>query len=179
MLSSSVLPCDYLWVPYHSACWWHHSNLFVYLSLSLPPNYPHPSQTTSVPFPAPHWPEACFLKMCHCPKRKRLQEIWKWHLPDCRLRRKCRWLQTLCCEGSVLRFQVNGQTVWVSSRGGCEVRVVPQWRPLGVTHAAYWLDLSHSCYRRFISILVNRLTFQNKTVTNGKSCDFFGFLCII
>ena len=45
---------------------------------------------------------------------------------------------------------------------------------LGITRVAYWLDLSHSCYCRFIFILVNELTFQNKTVTSPVTffCSF-------
>lgn len=37
---------------------------------------------------------------------------------------------------------------------------------LGITRVAYWLNLSHSCYCRFIFILVKKLTFQNQIVTN-------------
>lgn len=45
---------------------------------------------------------------------------------------------------------------------------------LGITRVAYWLDLSHSCYCRYIFILVNELTFQNKTVTSPVTffCSF-------
>lgn len=50
---------------------------------------------------------------------------------------------------------------------------------LGVTCAASWLSLSPSCYCRFIFILVNKITFHNKIVTNWKSCHSFGSLCIV
>lgn len=59
-------------------------------------------------------------------KRKKLKETQKWCIMDWRLRRKCSWLQTPCCEGSFMRFRAKGQVVQ-DSLGGWEVPAAPHW----------------------------------------------------
>lgn len=129
-------PVNDLWVPYRRPCWRCPFQSLPFPASTAAPQPPKPtSHNFGISFPAQHWPDECFLEICHYPKRKRLQEIWKWYLTDCRLRRKCSWLQTPCLEGSIVKFQVKGQTVWVS-----QPRRV--WGPCGTSVTA---NGCHTC----------------------------------
>lgn len=163
-------------VPYLCAFWWcPFSSLHLSESIGTTPN---PSQSTSASCSVlARWVFSWALALKR-KKRMRLWETEKWYLTDCRLREK----NVVGCNPvlSGALFGVPGQ------RPDSVSQPRRAWGPrstslatVGVTHVAYWLNSSHTCYCRFIFILSNSLTFHNTIATKWKSCEFLGSLCIV